>query len=91
MKTYGILFSILHHKRNLGVGLKNNLTLKTENLILRQVVQGLAEDNSYFVALLSDLATAVDDEVLPSDMSVAMRQLLDEIKQATLDYDKLIN
>tara|TARA_B100000575_G_scaffold31452_1_gene21176 strand:- start:10741 stop:10905 length:165 start_codon:yes stop_codon:yes gene_type:complete len=54
-------------------------------------VQGLAEDNAYFVALLSDLATAVDDEVLPSDMSVAMRQLLDEIKQATLDYDKLIN
>jgi len=71
--------------------LKNNLTLKTENLILRQVVQGLAEDNSYFVALLSDLATAVDDEVLPSDMSVSMRQLLDEVKQATLDYDKLIN
>jgi hypothetical protein len=54
-------------------------------------VQGLAEDNSYFVALLSDLAAAVDDEVLPSDMSVSMRQLLDEIKQATLDYDKLIN
>ena len=71
--------------------MKNNLTLKTENLILRQVVQGLADDHSYFVALLSDHATAVDDEVLPSDMSVSMRQLLDEVKQATLDYDKLIN
>ncbi len=71
--------------------MKNNLTHKTEITILRNIVQGLAEDNAYFVGLLSDLATAVDDEVLESDMSVSLRQLLDEVKEATLDYNKLIN
>jgi len=71
--------------------LKNNLTHKTENIILKNLVQGLAEDNAYYVALLSDLATAIDDEILSSDMSVSMRQLLDEVKEATLDYNKLIN
>ena len=71
--------------------MKNNLTHKTEITILRNIVQGLAEDSAYFVGLLSDLATAVDDEVLESDMSVSLRQLLDEVKEATLDYNKLIN
>ena len=71
--------------------MKNNLTHKTENIILKNLVQGLAEDNAYYVALLSDLATAIDDEILSSDMSVSMRQLLDEVKEATLDYNKLIN
>ena len=71
--------------------MKNNLTHKTENIILRNLVQGLAEDNAYYVALLSDLATAVDNEMLPSDMSVSLRQLLNEVNEATLNYEKLIN
>lgn len=71
--------------------MKNNLTHKTENIILKNLVQGLAEDNAYYVALLSDLATVVDNEMLPSDMSVALRQLLDEVNEATLNYEKLIN
>lgn len=60
-------------------------------MILRNLVQGLAEDNAYYVGLLSDLATAVDNEMLPLDMSVALRQLLDEVNEATLNYEKIIN